>query len=300
MKVFHQIVQSGGISNAAKALLRKQPAVSASLRQLEDLLQVKLCDRGPSGFRLTAEGERMYELVDEIFRLVRTAPDDLNKVLGELTGTLKICMISNVILPILDTSFQEFAKENPRIRLNISIYPWEEGVNRVVDMEADAAVVYHAVPKAELDYQWLCRETQHLFCGPTHKLYQSTIADPMTLSAEDFILTGRDEAEEVTSFRLRYGIGNKVKAISEDLSEVKRLIQAGLGIGFLPLGNAVSPADQPPLWPLFPDSVDLPCYNLWLVSPKPHKRSPAAERFIATVARQTQTNENVRKARRVR
>ena len=54
----------------------------------------------------------------------------------------------------------------------------------------------------------------------------------MTLSAEDFILTGRDEAEEVTSFRLRYGIGNKVKAISEDLSEVKRLIQSGLGIGF--------------------------------------------------------------------
>lgn len=287
LKIFDQIAESEGVSNAAKVMLRKQPAVSASLRQLEDALQVKLCERGPSGFRLTAEGEKLYELTGEIVRLIRTAPDDINKILGELTGTLKICMISNVHLPKLDLCFQKFARENPRIRLNVSIYPWEVAVNRVLSSEADIAVIYQRVPKAELHYQWLCRETQQLYCGPGHALYGTKISDPIVLGNESFILTGLDEAEEVASFRLRYGLGNKVKAVSEDLSEVKRLIQCGIGIGFLPASNARQ--DDEALWPLFDETVELPSYNLWVVSPKPHKRSPIAERFVATAAQVLQT-----------
>ena len=294
LKVFYQIVQSEGVSNAAKVLLRKQPAVSASLRQLEELLQVKLCERGPSGFKLTAEGEKLYELVEEMVKLVRAAPDDLNKVLGELTGTLRICMISNVILPDLDKCLQEFVRDNPRIRLHTEIFPWQEAVNRVLQSQADIAVVYQRVPSADLHYQWLCREAQQLYCGPNHKLRKSRIAEPATLSDEYFILTGLDEAEEVASFRLRYGLGNRIKAISEDLSEVKRLIHAGIGVGFLPISNAVGTANQSALWPLFDESVELPSYNLWVVSPKPNKRSPAAERFVTTAARLVQTSENVR------
>jgi len=285
LKVFHQIAQSGGISNAAKVLLRKQPAVSASLRQLESQLQVKLCDRGPAGFRLTAEGEKMFELAEEMVRLVRSAPDDINTVLGELTGTLKIGMISNIILPALDTCLRDFAAENPRMRLNISISPWEAAVNSVLDAQIDVAVVYQRVPKAELHYQWLCRETQNLYCGPTHELYKTTVSDPMTLSDEAFVLTGLDEAEEVASFRLRYGLGNRLKATSEDLSEVRRMIQIGVGIGFLPRLNSAATENQSALWPLLAETVELPSYNLWVVSAKPHKRSPGADRFVATVDR---------------
>jgi len=298
LKVFHQIAQSEGVSNAAKVLLRKQPAVSSSLRQLEDLLQVKLCERGPTGFKLTAEGEKLYEIADEMVRLVRSAPDDVNKVLGELTGTLRLSMISNIILPTLDKCLHEFATENPRVRLKISTIPWEAAVNSVLDAETDIAVVYQRVPKAELHYQWLCRETQELYCGPSHKLYRTKIADPTALSDEGFILTGLDEAEEIASFRLRYGLGNKVKAQSEDLSEVRRLIQAGIGIGFLPTLNSGAAANQSALWPLFADTVDLPSYNLWVVSAKPHKRSPGAERFVATVDRALNNQKNKRERQR--
>lgn len=294
LKIFDQIAESEGVSNAAKVMLRKQPAVSSSLRQLEDALQVKLCERGPSGFRLTAEGERLYELTGQIVGLIRAAPDDINKVLGELTGTLKICMISNVYLPKLNQCFQKFATDNPRIRLNVSIYPWEVAVNRILSSEADIAVIYQRVPKAELHYQWLCRETQQLYCGPDHALYGTKISNPMDLGNESFILTGLDEAEEVASFRLRYNLGNKAKAVSEDLSEVKRLIQCGIGIGFLPAPNVRQ--DDESLWPLFDDTVELPTYNIWIVSPKPHKRSPIAERFVAVAASVLQNAQKSKRA----
>ena len=159
LKVYHQIVQSEGISNAAKVLLRKQPSVSASLRQLEDLLQVKLCERGPAGFKLTAEGEKLYEHAEVIARLIRAVPDDINKVLGEIASVLDICMISHLLLPILDQCFCEFTKENPRVRLNLRIFPWREAVHRVLEAETDIAVVCQRVRNEELEYLWLCRES---------------------------------------------------------------------------------------------------------------------------------------------
>jgi DNA-binding transcriptional LysR family regulator len=137
------------------------------------------------------------------------------------------------------------------------------------------------VPKADLHYQWICKESQQLYCGSGHVLYGTKISDPIVLGNEPFILTGLDEAEEVASFRLRYGLGNKVKAVSEDLSEVKRLIQCGIGIGFLPTPNA---GDEKSLWPLFDHTVELPAYNLWFVSSKPNRRSPIAERFVTAAA----------------
>jgi DNA-binding transcriptional LysR family regulator len=298
IKVYHQIVQSQGISNAAKVLLRKQPAVSASLRQLEELLQVRLCERGPAGFKLTAEGEKLYELAEKMVKLLRAAPDDINKVLGEITGVLDICLISNLVLPILNQGFQVFATQNPRMHLKISIFPWQEAVHRVLEAQTDVAVVYQRVRNAELDYQWLCRETQYLYCGPSHRLYGQTVSDPLSLRDEPFVLTGLDEAEEVAGFRLRYGLGNNVSAISEDLSEVRRLINAGIGIGFLPAANLSGPADQTGLWQLLVNSLDLPTYNLWVVARHAHKRSPAADRFISTMAGLIHAEEQVRSIRR--
>lgn len=63
------------------------------------------------------------------------------------------------------------------------------------------------------------------------------------------------------------------------------MIQNGVGIGFLPPMNSAATEYQSALWPLLAKSVELPSYNLWVVSAKPHKRSPGAERFVATVDR---------------
>ncbi len=66
LKIFHEIVQAAGVSEAARRTSRKQPALSMALRRLEDHLGVKLCRRGPGGFALTHEGEVLAELCEGV------------------------------------------------------------------------------------------------------------------------------------------------------------------------------------------------------------------------------------------
>src|SRR5215469_14707457 len=68
LKVFHEIVQAGGISPAAPRLNLKQPAISLALKRLEKRVGSLLCRRGPAGFELSDEGQRVAEVCEEVNR----------------------------------------------------------------------------------------------------------------------------------------------------------------------------------------------------------------------------------------
>ena len=62
-KVFYHVARAGSLTVAAGELNISQPAVSQSLKQLEEALSVKLFTRASKGIRLTAEGELLYGYV---------------------------------------------------------------------------------------------------------------------------------------------------------------------------------------------------------------------------------------------
>ena len=66
LRTFIAIVQEGGITAAADRLLLKQPSVSNALKRLETSLGKRLVDRGPSHFRVTDAGQRLYAEALEI------------------------------------------------------------------------------------------------------------------------------------------------------------------------------------------------------------------------------------------
>jgi DNA-binding transcriptional LysR family regulator len=54
---FSEVANAGTLSAAAETIGITQPAVTRSLKQLEDILGVTLFDRGPTGVVLTPEGQ---------------------------------------------------------------------------------------------------------------------------------------------------------------------------------------------------------------------------------------------------
>lgn len=64
--LFVEIVQSGGISAAARHLNRQQPTVSAGLKRLEDQLGVELFHRSSQGVELTPAGRALLPLCQKM------------------------------------------------------------------------------------------------------------------------------------------------------------------------------------------------------------------------------------------
>jgi DNA-binding transcriptional LysR family regulator len=109
-----------------------------------------------------------------------------------------------------------------------------------------------------------------------------TVPQPSDLAAEPYIATGLDEPQELANFRQRYGLGKRVGGYAENLHETKRLIELGVGIGFLPTCTAETLDRDGALWPLLPEAV-LPAYQVYLVTRDEPARNTPTELFLAEI-----------------
>ena len=71
-KVFCMVGKHKSFSKAAKELYMTQPAVSQSIMQLEDELEVRLFTRTSKGVILTNEGKLIYEYANSAINLINT------------------------------------------------------------------------------------------------------------------------------------------------------------------------------------------------------------------------------------
>ena len=78
-RVFLTVAETVSISRAAERLFISQPAVSKSVKNLEDALSVHLIERSSRGIRLTEQGKLLYEHLQEAFQNIHAAEEELRQ-----------------------------------------------------------------------------------------------------------------------------------------------------------------------------------------------------------------------------
>ncbi|MFG1296041.1 MULTISPECIES: LysR family transcriptional regulator [Xanthobacter] len=273
-RTFVEIVECGGISAAARALNRQQPSISAALRRLENHVGAELCLRTAKGVELTTAGNALLDICLNLRRQVSQMPLEVAKAHGIVDGVVPIRMISDVVSPVLDLALGRFHGEFPGVELRLDVAPWRSVLRALLAGDAEIGITCDSAPTLDLQYVPLMRETQQLYCGPGHPRAGDAPLHPSAFRDEPFILTGDDEPDELGYFRRRYGLGARESGFAENLAEVRRLIQLGVGIGFLPTDVAAA-APMAGLWPLLPDEM-LPSYDVYVVArPSQELSTPA-------------------------
>ena len=70
LRVFSAVVDAGGFSAAQIDLNVSQSTISTHMTALEQRLNVRLCERGRSGFRLTERGQLIYQAAQRLFAAI--------------------------------------------------------------------------------------------------------------------------------------------------------------------------------------------------------------------------------------
>ncbi|PKQ08249.1 MAG: LysR family transcriptional regulator [Alphaproteobacteria bacterium HGW-Alphaproteobacteria-11] len=281
-RIFHEIVRAGGIGAAARKLNRQQPTLSAALKRLEDDLGTPLLRRTAQGVELLPAGRALFELCETMIGAVRAAPHEVAKAAGRVEGVINIRMISSVVSAEFDAALVALHRHHPGVGIHIDVCPWREVIGALKSGEAEIGIACDSAPDPALRYQPLMKEVQQLYCDRNHALYGQTVPRPADLADRAFVATGADEPEELASFRRRYGLGRKVGGIAENLHEAKRLIELGVGIGFLPTCVAETLDSRGALWPLLPETA-LPTYQVYLVTRDEPARNTPTELFLAEI-----------------
>ena len=119
-RIFYTTALTGNISKAAEALFISQPAISKSIKKLEQSMGTTLFTRNSRGVQLTEDGELLFQSVRSAFQTLETAEAQLRlrKDLG--VGHLRIGVSSTLCKYVLLPYLKDFVKLHPHVRVTIT------------------------------------------------------------------------------------------------------------------------------------------------------------------------------------
>ncbi|MEP4199243.1 MAG: LysR family transcriptional regulator [Aliishimia sp.] len=179
LRVFCVVAEAEGFSNAQVVLNVATSTISRQISELETRLGMRLCDRGRSGFRLTHNGNTVYQAAQKLFGALGEFQDTLDGSRGRLFGHLSIGIIenwaSNKAAPIVN-ALSKFTSKAPDVTIELHSLAPDDIEFAVLDGKVSIGIgVFHS-PKPGLIYGDVCKEVVSLYCGRDHPLYN--LEDP--------------------------------------------------------------------------------------------------------------------------
>lgn len=119
MSAFREVMRLGSVSEAARSLLRTQPAISAQIKALETELQCALFER--KGKRLVALPEAHYLLreAERILESLEAVERNMRNLRHQLSGELTIVSMQGPTVEFLPEVIADFTAERPDVNVTL-------------------------------------------------------------------------------------------------------------------------------------------------------------------------------------
>ncbi|WP_424830119.1 LysR family transcriptional regulator [Ruegeria sp.] len=287
---FMVVVQNDSMTKAAEELLRSQPAVSLAVKRLEQSTGKRLLIRKGNRIAVSPAGQALYEQATEIYSAISRLPLTFEKAPRALTGKIRIASIDHVESSVFNQRLARFFCEYPSVELEILVATTAE-VIRMVELGSATFGLCDGVIPQSLNSTTLLDERFGLYCGSDYHLAGRTDLAAIDLRGEPFIgftadVLGGSHMGDVTAFRARASIGQYVRGQSSHVNEVRRMIECGLGIGFLPVHLADPYAEKGDLFRL-PPYENEPSATVFLIANPAVSLSEAEQILVEEMQRET-------------
>lgn len=140
-KVFYYVAKCTSLTEAAGLLAISQPAVSQSLKQLENALGAKLFVRASKGVRLTPEGELLFSYVAKGYEQFEMGEKRLKQMLNLESGELRIGASDMTLRFYLLPYLERFHEKYSGIKVIVSNAPTPETLHYLQTGKIDFGVV---------------------------------------------------------------------------------------------------------------------------------------------------------------
>lgn len=119
-RIFYTVANNGNITRAANELRISQPAISKSIKNLEEQLGGQLFVRTKRGVLLTDEGKAFYDYIKHAMEYISSAENKFSELVNLESGCIKIGVSTTLTKEFLLPYLKEFHKLYPKIDIQIS------------------------------------------------------------------------------------------------------------------------------------------------------------------------------------
>lgn len=234
LRIFAKVAESGGFSEAQAELNVSAATISTSMATLESRLGMRLCDRGRVGFKLTSNGQRVWQAAEKLEEAIDLFRVEVGELRGKLVGNFGVGFADSTVTNPelrLHEVFSVFVARDNALHLTLHVHDPDTIERKLLEgkLQIGISAFYHHVPG--LSYEPLLREKHSLYCGRGHWLFD--------LDAEDVSVDLVRDADYVRRGYLgkRYeGVTSELKASATayDMEAILIMIRSGAFIGHLP------------------------------------------------------------------
>lgn len=139
-KNFYEVAKLGSLSLASKKMFISQPAISRSIKKLEEELDVVLFYRTINGMNLTPKGKELYRYVEEAYNIIKTAERSMMETNNLYKGKLIIGIPSHIASFYLFKKIKKFHEDYPKIEISIISRSTADLIKRLENHELDFAI----------------------------------------------------------------------------------------------------------------------------------------------------------------
>ncbi len=225
------IVDSSGVSRAAKKLLLTQPALTQHIRFLEQHFEKKLLTRKGNSMQLTPEGETLYALAKQLLAHYQKVE---NTFLAEntLQHPLRFSSVDSTMELIVPQALKMLLKNHENIQVESKILASADAAQEVLSEKIDLAICTLDHLSPELSAEKLYKEPL-IFIGSKKHAH---IKRRRQLEKEDFIIFPRHALTrwQIDNVFQELNICPNIVMENIKCSAIVSLIEAGLGVSIVP------------------------------------------------------------------
>ena len=233
-KVFYYVAQTGSLTQAAGLLSISQPAVSQSVRLLEEQCGARLFTRISRGVKLTAEGELLYSYVAKGYEQIEAGQMKLKQMLNLELGEIRIGASDMTLQFFLLPFLERFHEKYPEIKVVVTNAPTPETLQNLCTGQIDFGIVstpFSAAP----DFQTITvRSIEDTFvCGKRFFSYKNKTLDFSELQALPIIFLEKNTSTRsyMDSFLLSNGISIQPEFELATSDMIVQFALRNLGVG---------------------------------------------------------------------
>ncbi len=250
LECFIAVLEEGGFKRATTRLGITQPALSYQIKRLEEELGVQVFRRGPGGITPTEAGRILLEHAHHVISVVREAHQAVRELSGGVTGEIRVGAIKCVGQYFLPLVLSELRAKHPMVRPKLLYRDSDDLLESLLANKIDVAMVVDPPPDDRLNCQTVFDEEISLVSGRGHPFFGRKTVDVAELKQVAFIsLSPQTSSGALTKRYLdRQGISLVPALTTDNIETVKRMVESGMGIAFLPdmaTADDVAPDGKP-------------------------------------------------------
>jgi DNA-binding transcriptional LysR family regulator len=232
-----RVAELRSFTRAAVELHIAQPSLSQQVRKLERELGFALFARGPTGVRLTSEGELFLPHARAVLDRLAQALTAAEEIRGLQRGRVTIGLSPIAGAHILPALLRAIADRFPGLRVETR----EGGLSRLAELlstgAVDLALILLPTSDPDLVYTTVLAEDLVLVVPRDHALAATDVVDLAALCDERFVLLTPDYGlrQQIVAACARVGFTPQVVFESHEVGIIQRLVEAGLGVTIIPV-----------------------------------------------------------------